>query len=64
MTRKEAEIQAEEYINKVLASQKALGHKSKLSEAEYRRAVDRAAQAMADLSQPADLPEESEAVPA
>jgi len=64
MTRKEAEAQAEEYINKVVASQKAFGFEPDLSDSEYRRAVNRAAQAMTDTSQSGRASEPAEDVPA
>jgi hypothetical protein len=63
MTVKDAETQAQAYIDKVLESQRELGHESKLSRDEYERAVARAAQAFVDLAEPAPDQQE-EGVPA
>jgi len=63
MTPNEAENQAQAYIDKVLASQRALGHETTVSDADYQRAVARAGRALADLAEPAPN-EEEEAIPA
>ena len=64
MTPQEAEDQAREYIDRALDSQRALGHESTLTDAEYRRAVERAAQAFVELVEPAPDESESAAVAA
>lgn len=65
MTTKEAEAQAQAYIDKVLESQREQGHEANISDAEYQRAVSRAAQALADLAEPApDEDEAGSAIPA
>lgn len=65
MTTEELEAHAREYIDKTLESQRASGHESKPTEAEYQRAVSRAAQAFAELAEPAaDEEDVRDSVPA
>jgi hypothetical protein len=59
MTHEEAEAHAQSYVDRVLESQKALGHESKLSDEEYRQTIDRTAQAFAGLVEPEPTPDES-----
>lgn len=58
MTHQEAERRAEAYVDRVLQSQRDLGEGSEPTEEEYRRAVDRAAKALAALDEPEAVPEE------
>jgi hypothetical protein len=65
MTPEEANARAQAYVDRVLQSQRDLGHESKLTDEEYQRAVDRAAKALADVAEPEDAPEhDGEPVPA
>jgi len=65
MTSEETEARAREYIDKALEAQRALGHESKITEAEYQQAIARAARAFSDLAEPAsDEDEVEEAVSA
>jgi hypothetical protein len=45
----ELQIKAKNYVDKALASQRAMGHPAKLTPKAYRSAVDRAAASMAPL---------------
>ena len=65
MTSEEIEARARDYIDNALELQRALGHESKITEAEYQQAVARAARAFSELAEPASDEEEvEEAVPA
>ena len=65
MTSEQIQAQARQYIDKALEAQRALGHESKVTEAEYQQAVARAARAFSELAEPAsDEDEVEDAVPA
>lgn len=65
MTPQEARERAEAYVDRVLKSQRDLGHGGELSDEDYRRTVDRAAQALTELAEPEREPDADEqAVPA
>jgi len=52
MTPQEAKTRARAYVDRVLRSQRDLGHESKLTDEEYERAIDRAAKALTDVAEP------------